>query len=99
MNKSKTVKVGNFDYQLSTKKDKKLMVKTPDGKTIHFGGNPTTSKHYYDKTGLLNKKLNHNDDKTRKNWKARHGKITTKDGKLAYKNPNQSSYHSWNVLW
>jgi hypothetical protein len=30
------VKVGNYNYELSTKKDKKLMT-VVNGKTIHFG--------------------------------------------------------------
>ena len=92
------MKVGSYEYSKSTNPNKKLMVKV-DNRTIHFGGNPNTSKHYFDKTGLLKKSLNHKDETTRKAWKARHGKIQLKDGSLAYKNPKSPAYHAWRTLW
>lgn len=96
------VKIGKYEYEKSTKKDKKLMVTVKvDGKdkTIHFGGNPNTSKHFKDKTGLLDKKLNHGDNKIKKAWYARHSKIKRKDGTLAIKDPSSASYHSAKILW
>ncbi len=92
------MKIGGYTYEKSSKPNKKLMVKIGN-KTIHFGGNPNTSRHYFDKTGLLKKSLNHRDESIRKAWRARHSKIQLKYGSLAYKNPNQPAYHSWNALW
>ena len=90
------VKIGNYTYYKSSRKDKKLEV-IVNGKKIHFG-NPIYS-HFFDKTGLLDKKLNHKDENIRKAWKARHTKIKDGTGGFAYKNPNSPSYHSFNVIW
>ena len=92
------VKIGRYTYSKSTAKGKKLMTEV-NGKKIHFGGNPNTSKHFKDRTGLLDKKLNHNDTKIKKAWYARHSKIKLKDGSFAIKDVNSPSYHSANVLW
>jgi len=91
------VKIGKYNYELSNRKNKKLKVDV-NGVWIHFGG-PQGSKHFFDKTGLLNKSLNHKDEKIRKAWKARHEKIKDKEGRLVYKDPNSPSYHSYKVLW
>jgi hypothetical protein len=91
------VKVGQYDYKKSTRSGKKLMVEV-QGKIIHFGG-PVGSKHFFDKTKLLDKKLNHKDEKVRKAWKARHGEIKLKSGKKAVSDPSQPAYHAWHVLW
>ena len=92
------MKIGKYNYEKSTRKDKKLMT-IVDGKRVHFGGNPNTSKHFKDKTGLLDKKLNHGDNKIKKAWYARHSKIKRKDGTLAINNPSSPSYHSAKILW
>ena len=52
-------KIGQFTYMRSTAKNKKLMVVSPKGKLIHFGD--LRYQHFFDKTGLLDKKLNHKD--------------------------------------
>jgi hypothetical protein len=97
------VKVGKYDYHKSTRKDKKLMVnvdRPTGGMTwIHFGGDPSSATHYFDKTGLLDKKLNHKDKKKRAAWIARHSAIKTKDGKRVIDNPYSAAYHSLRVLW
>ena len=49
----------------STRKNKKYMIKNPDGKMIHFGG-----KGYADFTG-------HQDEKRRENFKKRNKKWAT----------------------
>ena len=92
------IKIGKFEYELSTNKNKKLMV-VVNNKIIHFGGNPNTSKHYNDRTKLLDKKLNHNDDKIKKAWFSRHSKIKLKNGSYAIKNIMSPSYHSAKILW
>jgi hypothetical protein len=94
----KGVKIGSYTYYKSTNPNKKLMTKV-NNKTIHFGGNPNTSKHYFDKTGILNKSLNHNDEKIKIAWKKRHSKIKLKDGTFAYKSVDSPSYHSYNIIW
>ena len=93
------VKIGKFDYQLSTRPGKKLMVKV-DGKTIHFGNlNPPANQHFFDKTGLLPKNLNHNDKKRRKNYLTRSSGIKNKKGELTKDIPSSPNYHSRRILW
>jgi hypothetical protein len=82
--------LNGYDYRLSNKKGKKLMV-VVNGKTIHFGDK--AFQHYYDKTGLLPKNLNHLDDKRRANYLKRSAKQGNTD------NPNSANYHARTVLW
>ena len=96
------VVINGLDYKKSTRKNKKLMVEIMDGnrkRTIHFGGDPDKSRHFFDKTGLLDKELNHKDKKIRKAWYARHGKIKLKDGSLAINNKLSPLWHSAKILW
>ena len=92
------IKIGKYEYEKSSKKDKKLQT-TVNKKIIHFGGNPETSKHYFDKTGLLNKDLNHKDNKIKKAWYARHSQVKNKKGDYVIKDASSASYHSAKVLW
>jgi len=92
------VKIGKYNYELSTRKNKKLMVKIGD-KMVHFGSKIPLMGHYFDKTELLPKSLNHKDEKRRASYRARHGGIKLKDGSLAIKNPNQPAYHALKILW
>ena len=64
------VKLDGFDFQKSTRKHKKYMVKVGN-RTVHFGD--TRYFHYHDKIGLY-KHLNHGDKERRKRYYARHGK-------------------------
>jgi hypothetical protein len=84
------LKIGNNKYQieLSDKPNKKLMMVKP--KKVYFGA--TGYEHYYDKTGLLPKSLNHNDTKRRDNYRARH-----KNDKL--NDPTSAGFLSRYVLW
>jgi len=91
-----SVKVGKYEYMKSSRPGKKLMVKV-DNKLIHFGD--INAEHYFDKSGLLDKKLNHMDAKRRENYRKRHSAIKLKNGKLAISNPNQPAWHSYNILW
>lgn len=77
------------DIKVSSRKGKRFMIERPDGKLIHFGLWPYTGDGTY---------IDHQDDKIRKNWRARHKKIL-KDGKPAYKNPDSPEFYSWNLLW
>ena len=90
------VKVGKYNYELSTRKDKKLMTVVA-GRTIHFGA--AGMEHFKDKTVLLPKNLNHGDKDRRKSYLERSGKIKNKEGKLTKDAPNSSNYHSRKVLW
>jgi len=89
------VKIGKYDYEKSTRKDKKLMT-TVNGKTIHFG-NPNYQQ-FKDKTEIWSK-LDHNDTQRRKNYLARAKGIKNKAGKLTYKDPLSPNYHAVNILW
>ena len=95
------VKIGKYEYEKSTKKGKKLMVKVKqnDGKikTIHFGN--INYQHFKDKTGFLPKSLNHGDKKRRDNYLKRSKSIKNKKKELTYLNPESANYHSVRILW
>ena len=90
------VKIGRYNYVLSNKKGKKLMTEV-NGKTIHFGD--INMEHFKDKTGLLPKRLNHNDKTRRKNYLTRSAGIKNKKGKLTKDDPNSPNNHSRRILW
>jgi hypothetical protein len=97
---SRPATVGKYTYYRSTRKDKKLMTILPDGTVIHFGGDPRKNiQHYFDKTGLLDKKLNHLDVKRRENYLNRSANIKNKQGKLTRNDPKSANYHARRVLW
>ncbi len=89
------VKIGKFNYEKSTRKDKKLMV-IVNGKKIHFG-NPSY-QHFKDKTGIW-KSLDHEDKKRRKNYLSRSGGIRNKEGKLTKDIESSPNYHAIRILW
>lgn len=65
-----------MQFQRSTRKDKKYMVKI-HGKTIHFGAK--SYQQYKDSTGLgLYSHLDHGDSKRRKAYFMRHSGVPTK---------------------
>ena len=90
------VKVGKYNYELSTAKGKKLMV-VVNNKLIHFGA--SGMEHFKDKTGLLPKSLNHGDKDRRDSYLARTANIKRKDGTLTKDDPTSANYHSRRVLW
>tara|TARA_R100001463_G_scaffold128510_1_gene186994 strand:+ start:549 stop:791 length:243 start_codon:yes stop_codon:yes gene_type:complete len=71
----------------SNKKNKKFMIETPKGKTIHFG-----DSRYEDFT-------QHKDKKRQKNYCKRAMGIKDKKGNLTYKNPESPNYYSVRLLW
>ena len=93
------VKIGKYNYEKSTRKDKKLMVTVKvDGKDkkIHFG-NPEY-EHFKDRTGIW-KELDHNDKDRRKNYLTRSGRIKNKKGELTKDDPQSSNWHVRKILW
>ena len=84
------VKINGFDYQLSQRKNKKLKVFV-NGKWLHFGDK--RYDHYYDKTGLLPKSMNHKDEKRRHNYLQRAA------GLGGVNDPNSANYHAMRILW
>ncbi len=89
------VKVGKYNYEKSNRKNKKLMVKVGN-KIIHFGD--SRMQQFKDKTGIY-KKLDHGDEKRKKNYLSRARGIKDKSGNLTYKNPLSPNYHSIKILW
>ena len=84
--------------ELSEKKEKKLKAtyinkETNRENVIHFGD--LSYQHYYDKTGLLNKSLNHKDKKRRALYRLRHYK-DIKDLKKYDITPGLLAFH---ILW
>ena len=62
-----------MDFKVSTRKNKKYMVKLENGTTVHFGDK--RFKQYRDSTGVgAYSHLNHLDKKRRENYKTRHEK-------------------------
>ena len=90
------VKIENYEYFLSDKKDKKLFT-IVNGKKIYFGD--SNYQHYYDKTGLLAKSQNHLDEKRKKSYLARASKIKDKAGNLTVNDPTSPNYFSMRILW
>jgi hypothetical protein len=88
--------IGGYEYKLSPTKNKKLRV-IVNGKTIDFGD--IRYEHYFDKTGLLNKGLNHNDKERQKSYLARATNILDKNGRKTEKDPSSANYHAIKILW
>lgn len=90
------VMIGNYDYYLSDSKNHKLKVNV-DGKWIHFGHKDY--EHYFDKTGLLDKKLNHKDIIRRESYLKRAKGIKDKNNKLTWNDPKSANFHAVRILW
>ena len=82
------VKVGRFYYSKSTRPGKKLMA-VVGNKTIHFGA--AGYEHYFDRTGLLPKRLNHKDSERRSRYHSRH----SSDGN----DTSTAGWHAKKILW
>jgi Skp family chaperone for outer membrane proteins len=90
------VKIDGIEYQLSERKDKKLKAFVNNG-WIHFG--QVGYEHYFDRTKLLNQKLNHMDKQRRKEYIARASNIKNKEKKLTKDDINSANYHAIRILW
>jgi hypothetical protein len=88
--------INGKEYFVSEKTNKKLKVKV-NNKWIHFGDN--RYEHYYDKTGLLDKALNHGDDLRRKRYLQRATKIKDKEGNYTVNDKNSANYWAVRVIW
>lgn len=75
--------------ELAKAKDKRFSIISPSGKKINFGLWEFKGKGTF---------LDHNDNKIRDAWRARHSKIL-KDGKKAYEDKESPEYFNWNILW
>ena len=80
------IRYGAQDIGNSWRKNKRFYV-LYDDKYIHFGSKK--GKTFID----------HNDDKKRKAWKARHKKIINKYGVPFYKIKTSPEFWSWHLLW
>jgi len=93
------VKVGRFDYQKSTRPDKKLMVVVEKGgkkKTVHFGAR--NMEQFKDRTGIWKSK-DHGDKQRRENFRTRMAGIKKKDGTRAIDDVFSPAYHAYHILW
>ena len=90
------MKINGIEYQLSEKKNKKLKAYVNE-KWIHFG--QKGYEHFFDKTGLLPKNLNHQDEKRKELYLKRASKIKDKEGNLTAKDINSANYHAIKILW
>tara|TARA_Y100000592_G_scaffold100164_1_gene178955 strand:- start:11012 stop:11296 length:285 start_codon:yes stop_codon:yes gene_type:complete len=93
------VKVGKYNYEKSTRPDKKLMVvveKDGKKKTVHFGAR--NMEHFKDKTGIFKSK-DHGDKDRRKNFLTRSAGIKNKSGGLTKDDPFSPNYHARRILW
>ena len=90
--KARQMKIKFDAIDVSDKPNKKFML-SYNNKTIHFGNRG--SNDYI----ILQLTNNPDADKIRANYRARHGKIRTKNGELAYLQPYSSAYLSYHLLW
>jgi hypothetical protein len=88
--------IDGYRFFKSEKPNKKLKVKI-NNKWIHFGDN--RYEHYYDKTGLLDKSLNHGNDLRRKRYLQRATKIKDKEGNYTVNDKNSANYWAVRLLW
>lgn len=83
-------------------KGKKYTAHMPNGNKVHFGS--SSYEHFEDRVppklgGGIWEHKDHYDKKRRKNYRARHSKIRTRDGSFAYQKKFSSSWFSFYFLW
>jgi len=88
--------IDGYRFFKSEKPKKKLKVEI-NGKWVHFGQLPY--EHFFDKTGLLDKSLNHGDDLRRKRYLQRSIPIRDKEGNYTVNDKNSPNYWAVRVLW
>jgi hypothetical protein len=86
LKKQKALSLGATEFGVSKAKGKKYYV-IYGNKRINFGA-----------YGMSDFTI-HKDKDRRDRYRARHGKIKLKNGRLAYKNKNSPAFWSWHVLW
>ena len=80
--------------QKSTRADKKFMVISPGGKTIHFGQAGYKDYEIYLRTEGKGKA-----DDMRDRYIKSHSQIKMGDGSPAWKDPDTAEYYSHRALW
>lgn len=75
------------EINISTRKGKKFMIRSPEGKLIHFGAENSTTF------------LEGASKEKRKSYRARHSKIILKDGRRAIDVKYSPAFLSWHLLW
>ena len=90
--KARQMKIKFDAIDVSDKPNKKFML-SYNNKTIHFGNRG--SNDYI----ILQLTNNPDADKIRNAYRARHGKIRTKNGLLAYQIEYSPAYLSYHLLW
>lgn len=86
-------------FEVSTRKGKKYMVRTPSGRLVHFGD--ANNEHYKDTTGVKGSpwpKKNHNDKERLRRFRKRSAAILRR-GRPAYMDRESPMYYSWKYLW
>lgn len=87
--------------QLSRRKGKRFSVRTPSGRTVHFGfwsEVPTWLASVKRRTGR-GTYIDHQSPQVRAAWRARHGRIVNAAGRLSRLDPESPEYYAWHVLW
>jgi len=84
--KEKAISLGASDFGTSNRMNKKFYV-IFNNKKINFGSK--TGQSYID----------HQDDKKRDAWYARHSKILNKDGQAVINQKSSASWWSARILW
>tara|TARA_R110000824_G_scaffold371392_1_gene561114 strand:+ start:77 stop:346 length:270 start_codon:yes stop_codon:yes gene_type:complete len=87
--------IGKYNYEKSTRKNKKLMVKVGK-RIIHFGN--SLYGHFKDKTKIW-KSLDHGDKTRKKNYLLRSAPIKDGKGNLTKDNPLSANFHARRILW
>ena len=90
------IKGKEYDIVKSTKKDKKLMVISPQGVKIHFGA--VAYSHYKDLTGIWKSK-DHNDKTRQEAYLKRSKGILNKQKQSTYNNPESPNFFARYILW
>lgn len=90
------VKIGKYNYELSTRPTKKLMT-VVSGKKIHFGS--VGMQHFDDKTHLRPKNESHKDLERKRSYLSRAKGIKNKQKELTKDKPTSSNYHAIRILW
>jgi len=88
--------IDGLRFEKSEKKNKKLKV-FYNNNWIHFGDD--RYQHFFDKTFLLPKSMNHNNPIRQQNYLNRASNIRDKEGNLTAYDKNSPNYYAINYLW
>lgn len=100
------MEVDGYVYEPSTTPGKKLdaLVYVPDAfeskyHLIRVPFGDSRYQHYYDRSGLLDPRMNHHDAKRRRNYLRRSARIRDKNGRLTAGDTTSANFHARRVLW